>query len=217
MYRSGPARRFERRRLNVPTQTHRRGDATRVLRIIGGTWRGRRVRFPAPPALPPTPDRVPEPPFHLPAPVPRGPRCPGLFAGSGALGLEALSRGAADVTFVERDRGAARAIEACLAEWDPEARRGRRIITGDAAIFLGGSAQPFDIVFLDPPFTADMLPEVTARLEHGGWLAETARIYLECPAAHHPAVPPNWTHVREKRSGQVGYHLYLRHRGIAAD
>ena len=203
--------------MSIPTQTHRRGSAARVLRIIGGAWRGRRLRFPDAPAIRPTPDRVRETLFNWLAPVVSGARCLDLFAGSGALGLEALSRGAAHVTFVERDRSAARAIETCLVEWDRERRCDWRVVSADAADFLGAPGRPFDLVFLDPPFASGMLATVPAQLERGGWLADTARIYLECPATEQPGVPANWTHAREKRSGQVGYHLYSRHRGIAAE
>jgi len=187
-----------------------------VLRIIGGAWRGRRLRFPAAPAIRPTPDRVRETLFNWLMPAVHGARCLDLFAGSGALGLEALSRGAAHVTFVERDRRAARAIEDCLAQWDAEGQRDWRVFAAEAEAFLARPAQPFDIVFLDPPFASGALPAVIERLESGGWLTAAARIYLECPADHLPPVPGNWVHEREKRSGQVGYHLYSRHRGIDA-
>jgi 16S rRNA (guanine966-N2)-methyltransferase len=203
--------------LSIPTQTHRRGSSARVLRIIGGAWRGRRLRFPDAPAIRPTPDRIRETLFNWLAPTVAGARCLDLFAGSGALGLEALSRGAAHVTFVERDRGAARAIETCLAQWDRDQRRDWRIVSADAADFLGAPGRPFDLIFLDPPFASGMLPAVAAQLERGCGLTAAAHIYLECPAAEQPAVPANWAHAREKRSGQVGYHLYSRHRGIAAE
>lgn len=202
--------------MSIPTQTHRRGSATRVLRIIGGAWRGRRLRFPDASAIRPTPDRIRETLFNWLASVVPGARCLDLFAGSGALGLEALSRGAAHVTFVERERTAAHAIETCLAAWDRERRCDWRVVNGDATAFLGAPEHPFELVFLDPPFAAGMLPAVAALLERGA-LAETAHIYLECPAAEQPAMPANWAHAREKRSGRVGYHLYLRHRGIAAE
>ncbi|MGC8520404.1 MAG: 16S rRNA (guanine(966)-N(2))-methyltransferase RsmD [Steroidobacteraceae bacterium] len=203
--------------MSSPSQTHRRGGTARVLRIIGGAWRGRRLRFPAASAIRPTPDRVRETLFNWLAPAVHGARCLDLFAGSGALGLEALSRGAAHVTFVERDRRSARAIEECLAQWDVERRHDWRVVGADAEVFLAGPAQPFDIVFLDPPFASGVLAAVSARLEAGGWLAGAARIYLECPAGQHPQVPAAWAHERDKRSGQVGYHLYSRHRGIAAE
>jgi hypothetical protein len=89
----------------------------RVLRIIGGMWRGRKLRFPPSPEIRPTPDRVRETLFNWLAPRLPGARCLDLFAGSGALGLESLSRGAGHVTFVERDPAAARELRARLAEW----------------------------------------------------------------------------------------------------
>jgi 16S rRNA (guanine966-N2)-methyltransferase len=187
-----------------------------MLRIIGGAWRGRRLRFPAAPAIRPTPDRVRETLFNWLAGAVADARCLDLFAGSGALGLEALSRGAAHVTFVEHERRAARGIEECLAQWDRERRCSWRVVTADAHGFLAAPGQPFDIVFLDPPFASGALGAVTARLEEGGWLAPEARIYLECPAGSSPPVPAAWARRRGKRSGQVGYHLYSRHRGIAA-
>jgi len=200
-----------------PSQTHTRGGAERVLRIISGTWRGRRLRFPPSPAIRPTPDRVRETLFNWLAGAVIGARCLDLFAGSGALGLEALSRGAQHVTFVEHERTAARAIEACLTQWDRDRRCSWRVVSRDALTFLAAADGPFDIVFLDPPFGSGTLGPVTARLEDGGWLAPGARIYVECHAADVPPVPKAWVPARTKRSGQVGYHLYLRPTGNAAE
>jgi 16S rRNA (guanine966-N2)-methyltransferase len=208
-----------------------RGAAARTLRIIGGTWRGRRLRFPAAPQIRPTPDRVRETLFNwLGLRVP-GARCLDLFAGSGALGLEALSRGAAYVTFVERELGAAREIRARLAEWGAHAAR---VEQADALDFLRrGPTAPFDIVFLDPPFASGLLAEAAARLERAGWLADDALIYVECPAeaagpaptagpkpaaGAAPRVPESWTPLKAKRAGEVGYHLYSRGaRGIKGE
>lgn len=180
---------------------------SRTLRIIGGSWRGRRLRFPASPEIRPTPDRVRETLFNwLRLRVP-GARCLDLFAGSGALGLEALSRGAAHVTFVERDAAAAREIAARLAEWGAHAAS---VEHADAGTFLRAPAAPFDIVFLDPPFASELLAPTAARLEQGGWLAAGALVYLECPASAPPRVPPVWSALKAKRAGEVGYHLYSR-------
>jgi 16S rRNA (guanine966-N2)-methyltransferase len=139
-----------------------------------------------------------------------GARCLDLFAGSGALGLEALSRGAAHVTFVERDRTAAREIAARLHEWGAH---GAQIEAVDALRFLDGKPpKPFDIAFLDPPFASVLLEESATRLEQGGWLAADALIYIECPADPQspPALPRSWAPLRAKRAGEVGYHLYSR-------
>ena len=181
-----------------------------MLRIIGGAWRGRRLRFPPSPDIRPTPDRVRETLFNWLSPGVPGARCLDLFAGSGALGLEALSRGAAHVTFVERDAPAARAIEACLRQWDPDHHHDWRLVETDARTFLCGPARPFDLVFLDPPFASGLLQEDCERLEQGGWLAADARVYLECPAGTAPAVPAGWMSAKAREAGQVGYHLYQR-------
>jgi 16S rRNA (guanine966-N2)-methyltransferase len=184
--------------------------AARTLRIIGGTWRGRRLRFPDAQDIRPTPDRVRETLFNwLAARVP-GSSCLDLFAGSGALGLEALSRGAARLIFVERDPGAASAIAARLEEWGAH---GARVENIDARPFLERPpAEPFDIVFLDPPFASTLLAQTAGRLEQGGWLANDALIYVECPADGElqDALPRNWTPLKAKRAGEVGYHLYSR-------
>jgi 16S rRNA (guanine966-N2)-methyltransferase len=189
----------------------------RVLRIIGGMWRGRKLRFPPSPEIRPTPDRVRETLFNWLAPRLPGARCLDLFAGSGALGLESLSRGAAQVTFVERDGAAARELRARLAEWGAS---GAEVEHGDALRFLGaggaaggaaGARGAFDIVFLDPPFDSDFLQRAAERLETGGWLAPGALIYVECAARTGlPPLPPAWTTTKAKQAGEVGYHLLTR-------
>ena len=185
--------------------------SARTLRIIGGSWRGRRLRFPPSPQIRPTPDRVRETLFNWLGLRVAGARCLDLFAGSGALGLEALSRGAAHVTFVEHDAAAAREIAARLAEWGARAAGVEPV---DALVFLERTpAAPFDIAFLDPPFASGLLAEAAARLERGAWLAAGALIYIECPAAATPLVPPAWTAFRAKQAGEVGYHLYTRAAG----
>jgi 16S rRNA (guanine966-N2)-methyltransferase len=187
----------------APTVARARGE--RVLRIIGGTWRGRKLRFPAAAAIRPTPDRVRETLFNWLAGAVPGARCLDLFAGSGALGLEALSRGAAHVTFVEHDAAAARELGARLKEWQaPDASVQR----ADALRFLAGAAgEPYDIAFLDPPFDAQLL-EPAAMLLGERWLKDGALIYVECAArAGLPALPPRWRVLKAKQAGEVGYHL----------
>jgi 16S rRNA (guanine966-N2)-methyltransferase len=190
--------------------------AARTLRIIGGVWRGRRLRFPPTPQIRPTPDRVRETLFNWLASRVPGARCLDLFAGSGALGLEALSRGAAHVTFVERDAAAAHEICARLTEWGSQAAS---VEHTDARRFLQRTPPaPFDIVFLDPPFASTLLDETAARLEQGGWLADRALIYIErpsepaakAPAAAAPGLPAGWVPLKAKRAGEVGYHLFSR-------
>ena len=195
----------------------RAAGQARTLRIIGGMWRGRKLRFPPSPEIRPTPDRVRETLFNWLGPRLPGARCLDLFAGSGALGLESLSRGAAQVTFVERDGAAARELRARLSEWGAS---GGEVEHSDALRFLSdprsaggaeGARGPFDIVFLDPPFDSDLLTLAAGRLETGGWLAPGALIYVECAARNGlPPLPSAWTTTKAKRAGEVGYHLLTR-------
>jgi 16S rRNA (guanine966-N2)-methyltransferase len=178
------------------------------VRIIGGEWRGRKLHFPQSASIRPTPDRVRETLFNWLQLHTQGSRCLDLFAGSGALGFEALSRGASEAVFVERDPGAARRMEETLALLG--CTRGH-VAHRDAFDYLARPGAPFDIVFVDPPFDAGWLPKACAALEQGGWLHEGSFIYLEDAAAHgEPALPPGWTLLRSKRAGEVGYHLARR-------
>lgn len=192
----------------IVASQHRRGARSRLLRIIGGEWRGRRLRFPASTGIRPTPDRVRETLFNWLGHRIAGARCLDLFAGSGALGLEALSRGAARVEFIEQDAVAARELDRVLAEWG--ARNGA-VRRGDALRLLERRPEPFDIVFVDPPYAAGLLAKAAERLETGGWLAERALIYVECAAREGlPPLPQGWTLLKTKRAGEVGYHLLER-------
>jgi 16S rRNA (guanine966-N2)-methyltransferase len=194
--------------VRIVASAHRRGSHARLLRIIGGTWRGRRLRFPASADIRPTPDRVRETLFNWLGSRVVGARCLDPFAGSGALGLEALSRGAAQVQFVERDAHAARELGRLLLEWGAHHAAVRRC---DALRFLEERGAPFDLVFLDPPFRSGLLAAAAERLERRGWLAPQALIYVECGArAELPAVPDRWVLLKSKRAGEVGYHLFER-------
>ena len=187
-----------------------RGNKARLLRIIGGSWRGRTWRFPEG-DIRPTPDRVRETLFNWLAPSIAGARCLDLFAGSGALGLEALSRGAARTVFVEQSTAAARQLRQTLAAWGGEPAAAAQIHVTDANSFLAGKPELFDVVFLDPPFAAGLLGQIAARLQAGPWLAPTALIYVECPArASLPTLPQGWSAAKSGRAGEVGYHLLRR-------
>jgi 16S rRNA (guanine966-N2)-methyltransferase len=184
---------------------NRRGGRVNQVRIIAGQWRGRRLEFPDLPELRPTPDRVRETLFNWLAPVLPGARCLDLFAGSGALGIEALSRGAAKVVFVERQPLAVRALRDNLARLNAETARVEAV---DALAWLRQPGTPFEIVFLDPPFGQGLLEPVCAMLEQNGWLAAPAWIYLEA-AMDQPtlSLPAHWIIHREKIAGAVSYRL----------
>jgi 16S rRNA (guanine966-N2)-methyltransferase len=178
-----------------------------MLRIIGGRHRGRRLRFPAGVEIRPTPDRVRETLFNWLQPRMDGAQVLDLFAGSGALGLEALSRGAAHVTFLEQDRRAATAIQALAREWHEVSLS---VECDDAISWLGRSrpTEGFGIVFVDPPYDLDLLGPALAALAARPLLAPDARIYVEHRAREAlPPLPEGWRRVRDGRAGEVGYHL----------
>jgi 16S rRNA (guanine966-N2)-methyltransferase len=175
------------------------------LRIIGGQWRGVRITFPPLPTLRPSPDRVRETLFNWLQPVIAQAQCLDLFAGSGALGIEALSRGASHVDFIDSEPLIGRHIQETLQRLGAVNGFMR---TADALKFLDGPARQYDVVFLDPPFASNLLPRVCNRLATGGWLASEALIYLECPADQPlPQLAAGWQVHRTKRAGQVGYYL----------
>ena len=194
--------------------TPSRGAQSRVIRIIGGSWRGRRFRFADVPDIRPTPDRVRETLFNWLGTRVNGARCFDVFAGSGALGLEALSRGAMSVRFIEQNAAVARALSELLTEWRAQHARVER---ADALRILSGPAERFDIVFLDAPFASGALSEAAALLEKRSWLAPGALIYVECSAREPlPPLPAGWRPLKAKRAGEVGYHLFERAAGGAA-
>lgn len=177
-----------------------------VLRIIAGTWRGRKVHFPANAALRPTPDRVRETLFNWLMPVIDGARCLDLFAGSGVLGLEALSRGASEAVFVDNHR---KSIEAIQETCNLFAANGASFHVADALQYLNGAARPFDIVFLDPPYASGLLAQAAELLQQRNWLANTAFIYVEHDQHFDPAtLPAQWQLHRQKQAGQVYFSLY---------
>jgi 16S rRNA (guanine966-N2)-methyltransferase len=176
------------------------------VRIIGGAWRGRRVSFPDIPGLRPTPDRVRETLFNWLQHSIADARCLDLFAGSGALGLEALSRGAKEVVFVEQDPAAARSLQEQLLRLGGQSR-GRTTQMG-AARYLKTPDKPFDIVFLDPPFGKDALTEYVPMLDSLKWVAAGSLVYMENErAAGIPGLPSHWEALKSKSAGEVGYHL----------
>ncbi len=176
------------------------------VRIIAGAWRGRRINFPDIPGLRPTPDRVRETLFNWLQQDVAGARCLDLFAGSGALGIEALSRGAKELVFVEQAVAAARGLQEQLARLGGTGRA--QVVEMGATRFLRTPAQPFDIVFLDPPFGREALAKYVPMLDTDNWLKEGGLVYLENEkTAGVPALPPHWEMLKSKAAGEVGYHL----------
>jgi len=171
------------------------------VRIIGGTWRRRLIRFPAAPGVRPTPDRVRETLFNWLGQDLTGKRCLDLYAGSGALSLEAASRGAALAVAVDRERALARALTEIGAALGASALEAH---VADARTFVAAERRNFDVIFLDPPFGEDpwpwLLPACAERLAPGGF------IYAE--AAHRILPPAGFVAWRRDRAGQVHYHLF---------
>lgn len=174
------------------------------LRIIGGAWRSRKLSFPALPGLRPSPDRVRETLFNWLAAAIPGARCLDLFAGSGALGLEAASRGAAEVVMVERERAAVNALHNHVNRLNAGQVQ---VWEGDALTYLQGSAVPFDVVFIDPPFGSDLLQQSLLALQTGDWVRPGAHIYLETKRGTAISLPEGWDIDRSKTAGQVDYQL----------
>ena len=184
-----------------------RSTAPGSVRIIGGRWRGSKLPVASAPGLRPTSDRARETLFNWLQPMLAGVRVLDLFAGSGALGLEALSRGAREVLLVERDPALAQSLRDTCA----------RLGAGDAATVLRADALEllrtpvygrFDLVFLDPPFQDGTWNDAVARLEP--WLADVAWLYLESPPDAHAAPGPGWRMHRESGTRDARHVLFRR-------
>lgn len=155
--------------------------------------------------LRPTPDRVRETLFNWLTPVIEGARGLDLFAGTGALCLEALSRGASEVVMVERATQVAEQLRRNIATLGAH---GAAVIQADAVEFLSRAYQPFDVIFLDPPFASDFIERCGALIETRAWLKPGGLVYIEAPAALEPLpLPSSWKIWRSRRAGRVGYHL----------
>lgn len=179
------------------------------LRIIGGEWRSRRFAFPDGPGLRPTPDRVRETLFNWLAPYIEGARVLDPFTGSGALYLEALSRGAREALALDLNPDSVAALRSTL---DTLRCGTGQLLQADALRYLTNqAATPYDLVFLDPPFNLGLLQPVCTLLEERGWLANDAWVYTESEAAPSSlGLPGNWRLHREKKTGNVHYALWHR-------
>jgi 16S rRNA (guanine966-N2)-methyltransferase len=184
------------------------------VRIIAGKWRGRRISVATADGLRPTTDRVRETLFNWLMTELPGTNCLDLFAGSGVLGFECLSRGAHSVQFVEANKEVARTLRSSM-----DALSDEKTQYGDQALFIGDarkfllqdSNKVFDLVFLDPPFSSTLIEPCIELLENNHWLVDNAVIYLEQSSQDGaPAVPDNWALYREGVAGESHYSLYRR-------
>jgi len=204
-HRAGAARPEASSRMKSP-----RARPANTLRIIAGQWRSRRLAFPDAQGLRPTADRIRETLFNwLQERIARE-DCLDLFAGSGACGMEALSRGARHVTFVDSASAAASAIRANLVTLGA---LGGQVVCEDSLHWLSRQpAEPrFGLVFVDPPFDSDLLPRSAVALEASGVLRDDALLYLESAQSLTTlALPANWTALKLKQAGKVHFGLYQR-------
>lgn len=177
------------------------------LRIVGGKWRSRKLSFTPAEGLRPTSDRIRETLFNWLAPTIIGARCADLFAGSGALGLEAMSRGAAHCDFVDTSKSVQQQILRHLETLGAKSQG--HCFTGSAQNYLNAEKAPVDIVFIDPPFALGIAASVCRSLSSSGLLAREAWVYVETPKAEELSeLPTNWSLYRHKVAGDVAYRLY---------
>ncbi len=187
------------KKTRISTQNRPAGE----VRVIAGLWRGRKLPVLNAEGLRPTTDRVKETLFNWLMMDVAGSRCLDCFAGSGSLGIEALSRQAQAVTFLEKFADAANQLKKNLVSLKAE---NGKVIQTDTLQFLTqkNSEMPFDLVFVDPPFHQGFVPQVLTALEQNGWLTENALIYVETEKNHSPLVlPEHWQVIKEKTAGQV--------------
>jgi len=188
-------------------RTHKIGQC----RIIAGQWRGRKLDVPDVEGLRPTPDRVRETVFNWLQPYIGGSHCLDLFAGCGALGFEAASRGAMSVTMVELNSLAAKQLQENCNNLSATQCQVERTT---AQQFLAKNKNKYDIVFIDPPYQADLWTEVAQKLIDNTALSDDAVIYLECPGkADLPELPKQWQLIKEKKAGNIRYCLFENNGG----
>ncbi len=177
------------------------------VRIIGGKWRSRNLRFVSVDGLRPTGSRIRETLFNWLAPTIEGARCLDLFAGSGALCFEALSRGADCCVAIEANSQAVSELRHNQAQLTAN---NLDIVSGDCQKLLerGNTAKPYDIIFLDPPFDMKLHKQASRLLISGNWLASKAQIYCEFPATEAQDLPLSWRLIKDKIAGNVRYCLF---------
>jgi len=178
-----------------------------TIRLISGNWRGRRLPVLARDGLRPSTDRVRETLFNWLMYDIAGARCLDLFAGSGALGLECLSRGADAAVFVESDKAVAAQLQKNLQTLNA-LEQGEVLNQNALNLVCQSASRSFDLVFLDPPFDSDLLTHVMPLLSENGWLTDDALIYVEQPAKQDRAPTPDWQIRKEGKTGHSRYTLY---------
>lgn len=177
-----------------------------MIRIIGGMYRGKKLHFPEIDGLRPTPDRVRETLFNWLMHVIKDARCLDAFAGSGALGLEAWSRGASRVVLVEQSPVAHANLQKILTTLNSTQLK---LIKTDARIYLQNCPEQFDIIFLDPPFAKDYIPDCLNDLAKNTVLIKGGLVYVESAAPLH-VNPEQWKKIKVKQAGQVHYGLFQK-------
>lgn len=177
------------------------------IRIIAGQWRGHKLSFANRPTLRPTPDRVRETLFNWLQYEIEGMICLDLFAGSGALGFEALSRGAQWVDFIDTDPLVIKSLQQNQAKLKTQ---NCHCYLQNALTFLKGNTKQYDLIFLDPPYQDKILPEIFIALEKNNLLKNNSYIYAECVFNEKLTIPEHWQPLKEKVAGEVGYYLFQR-------
>jgi 16S rRNA (guanine966-N2)-methyltransferase len=207
---------MRRSRPNKHTQVSQSTGKSSHLRIIGGKWRSRKLQFQEAEGLRPTTDRIRETVFNWLSPYIYDARCLDVFSGSGALGLESLSRGASNAIFLEKNKYAAQSIKQNLSLL--QANNGQVFHTDSLDWLNMPNGQTFDIVFLDPPFHKGLISPCCQLLEQNGWLEDHAKIYIEMEAGQTiNNLPASWCLLKEKQGGQVQFKLYSRGQAVADD
>jgi 16S rRNA (guanine966-N2)-methyltransferase len=184
-----------------------RKDKKKSLRVIGGTWRGRKISFADDEAIRPSPDRIRETLFNWLQNSIFDAKCLELYAGSGILSVEALSRGASHATIIDQTRATVDVIRQNLDSLDLEKSR-FSCIQSDANVWLAAQTEPFNLIFLDPPFNSDELARILPIIQFNNLLTEEGFIYVESAEVLNPSMlPREWTIYRSKKAASVHYCL----------
>lgn len=178
------------------------------VRIIAGYWRGKHIPVPDSKMVRPTGDRIRETLFNWLGTHVHGARCLDLFTGSGILGLEALSRGAVHVTFVDNDAKTITALERIVANLSLDKNKvSVSLLSQNALLPIIPAPEPYDILFLDPPFQSNLLDQCIPLLKPYGYEKPGTRVYIEMPITHTLNLPLHWHCIKQDKTGHVMYQL----------